>query len=141
MNIDIRLSLDAPEGWKRRVLFYFVTPFALVAGASAVAQAYDTSWIADNQPVSASALKANLDEIQTRITALENASPRKSAFLAHNTTATLVPNQIEPTIVFDAEAFDLDDEYDPATGVFTTKTGGYYDISCNVIFESEQTSA
>ena len=71
MDIHIRFTLDAPRGWKRRVLLHIVTPLGLVAAVSTLAVAYDTSWIASGQPVSANALKENLDEIQTRLEDLE----------------------------------------------------------------------
>lgn len=67
MDINIRFVIDAPQGWKRRMLLYVATPLALVTAVSAVAYAYDTSWIGSTKPVSASALKTNLDEIQKRL--------------------------------------------------------------------------
>jgi formylglycine-generating enzyme required for sulfatase activity len=45
---------------------------ALMLG-SLIARAYDTSWIGAGQPVSAASLKADLDEAQSRIAALESA--------------------------------------------------------------------
>jgi hypothetical protein len=50
----------------------FLAGIPLMIG-SVIARAYDTSWIATNQPVSAMQLKAALDEAQTRIAALEAA--------------------------------------------------------------------
>jgi microcystin-dependent protein len=45
-----------------------------VATAAVFAAAYDTAWIADGQAVSATKLKADFDEIQTRLQALEAAA-------------------------------------------------------------------
>jgi hypothetical protein len=86
MDINIRFSLDAPRGWKRRLLLYVGTPLALVTAASALAYAYDTNWIAANQPVSASALKTDLDEIQTRLVELE-ANRTESAIIGPGCTS------------------------------------------------------
>jgi hypothetical protein len=86
MDINIRLSLDAPRGWNRRVFFYVATPLALVAAASALAYAYDTTWIKDGQPVSASALQGDLDEIQARLVTLE-ANHTESAVIGAGCTS------------------------------------------------------
>jgi hypothetical protein len=67
--MEIRLVIDAPRGW--RVLLLVAMPMALVVGSAALAHAYDTSWIAPQRPVSAAKLKADLDEAQARIAALE----------------------------------------------------------------------
>lgn len=54
---------------KRGIGIYVGLPLALVLSASVVAGAYDTTWIRSGQPIVAANLKANLDEIQTRLTA------------------------------------------------------------------------
>lgn len=64
-------------------------------------------------------------------------STPQSGFLAYNTTAS-VTNNTGPVIVFDDEVFDSADEYDATTGEFTTAEGGYYDVGCNLIFDSGQ---
>jgi hypothetical protein len=46
---------------------------------SLIARAYDTSWIASNQPISAAQLKTALDEAQSRIAALETATGTKAS--------------------------------------------------------------
>ena len=58
-------------------------PLSIVMAAGISARAYDTSWIAAGQPVSSSKLRADLDEIQTRLAALES--------LQVIPTATIVP--------------------------------------------------
>lgn len=54
---------------KRGIGFYIGLPLALVLSASMGAGAYDTAWIRSGQPIVAATLKANLDEIQSRLTA------------------------------------------------------------------------
>jgi microcystin-dependent protein len=46
---------------------------ALIAAAALMARAYDTTWIATSQPLSSVKLKADLDEIQSRLSTLESA--------------------------------------------------------------------
>lgn len=71
MELNVRISIDAPKGWRARALTLVVTPVALVAAAALVARAYDTSWVASGQPISATSLKSNLDEIQARLGAID----------------------------------------------------------------------
>jgi formylglycine-generating enzyme required for sulfatase activity len=73
MNFNLRVNVDAPRGAGARIALFFGLPVALVMAAGVAAWAYDTSWIADGQPVSANKLKGNLDEAQARIAALESA--------------------------------------------------------------------
>jgi formylglycine-generating enzyme required for sulfatase activity len=74
MNFNLRINVDAPRGAGARIALFLGLPVALVMAAGVAAWAYDTSWIADGQPISASNLKQNLDEVQTRLTALESAN-------------------------------------------------------------------
>src|SRR3954462_7147861 len=55
---------------RSRLQFGAMAGGALLLG-SLVARAYDTSWIASGQPVTAAKLKADLDEVQTRLASLE----------------------------------------------------------------------
>ncbi len=72
MDINIRLRLDAPAGWCRRVLLYVATPFALVATTAAIAHAaIDTTWIGDGKPVLSSKLAENLNGLDVRLSALD----------------------------------------------------------------------
>jgi formylglycine-generating enzyme required for sulfatase activity len=47
-------------------------PLALIAAAAMTARAFDTSWIAPGQTLSADKLKTALDEVQARLAAIEN---------------------------------------------------------------------
>ena len=80
--MEIKIVIDAPKGWKRRVLLYVVTPVALVAATALIARAtvqnVDASWIQSGSQVSASDLSndfgtvnANFTSLDQRITALE----------------------------------------------------------------------
>ena len=73
MDFHISISFDAPRGAGARLARFFGLPLALVAAAGLAAYAYDTTWIASAQPVSASKLKADLDEVQARLAVLEGA--------------------------------------------------------------------
>lgn len=77
---------------------------------------------------------ATLDGYGTRIASLEGASPSKSGFRAQQTGAQAVTSGVTATATFDAEDFDLGDEYDPSTSTFTTKSGGYYEIGCSQVW-------
>ena len=51
---------------------YVGLPIGLIAGSALIARALDTSWIAPSAPLSSEKLKANLEEIGTRLAALES---------------------------------------------------------------------
>ncbi|MFO0554596.1 MAG: hypothetical protein U0271_39835 [Polyangiaceae bacterium] len=74
------------------------------------------------------------------ITAVTAGRPGRSAFRAYTNSQVLVPSG-ESNVKFDAEAFDAGNEYDPATGEFVTTTGGIYDLNCNLIFDSGQSTS
>jgi hypothetical protein len=67
VTLDVRLSENT-----KRTIRWVLLPIAVLAGSMAVARAYNTTWIMSGQSVSAASLKGNLDEIQTRLAALEN---------------------------------------------------------------------
>jgi hypothetical protein len=71
-------------------------------------------------------------ELDTRIGAIEAASPIKSMFRARQTQAQSFPSgQPTTTIKFDVEDFDFGNEFNPATSTFQVKATGYYQVSCN----------
>ena len=70
MSID---SASSEHRGSRRILRYCV-PIGVIAASAMTARAFDTSWIAPNQPISAASLKADLDEISTRLAALESST-------------------------------------------------------------------
>lgn len=77
MDVHIRLTIDAPEGWKRRVLLYVASPLAFVLAGVAVARAgtpLDLSWIQSGQPVPASSMSAALSALDARLAQLESPS-------------------------------------------------------------------
>jgi hypothetical protein len=80
--MEIRILVDAPKGWKRRVLMFVVTPLAIVATTAIVARAtvqnVDTTWIQDGGPVSATSLttdfatvNSNFGDLQGQVTTLQ----------------------------------------------------------------------
>jgi hypothetical protein len=54
-----------------RIFNWVILPGTLLMAAAMGAKAYDTSWIVTGQPVSSSKLKANFDELQSRLISLE----------------------------------------------------------------------
>ena len=81
MDLHIRFSFDAPRGAGARLARFFGVPVAVVMAAGAAAYAYDTTWVASSQPLSASKLKADLDEGQTRLAALESLTQQQATAL------------------------------------------------------------
>ena len=71
MSID--LSSSEHRGSRR--LWRYGLPIGVIAASAMTARACDTSWIAPDQPISAASLKGDLDEISTRLTALESSTP------------------------------------------------------------------
>jgi hypothetical protein len=69
VTVDFRLSQNA-----RAAIRWALLPLTVLLGSMAVARAYDTTWIASSSPVSAMKLKADLDEVQTRLAAVESGS-------------------------------------------------------------------
>jgi formylglycine-generating enzyme required for sulfatase activity len=76
MELKIRISIDAPRAGVRRLVLFLAFPLALIAAARTIARAYDTSWVLAGQPISATQLKQNLDEVQSRIVWLEGVTGR-----------------------------------------------------------------
>ena len=74
-----------------------------------------------------------------RIKALEDALAKPSGFYALNTSGPTISNAIGTKVLFDTEEFDLNDEYDPATGIFKAKSDGYYQFSCHLIWKTSGT--
>lgn len=56
--------------------------------------------------------------------------PAKGAFMAHRIGALSLATGA--TVVFDTEAFDISNWYDPATGKYTPQVAGYYRVSWTV---------
>jgi hypothetical protein len=87
--MEIKIVIDAPTGWKRRVLLYVVTPVALVAATALVARAtiqnVDGSWVQSGQPVSASSLAGDITAINDNFTSLQ---AQVNALEAFRTQAT-----------------------------------------------------
>jgi formylglycine-generating enzyme required for sulfatase activity len=54
-----------------RAFLYVGLPVSIVMASAMIARAFDTTWIAPGQTLSADKLKADLDEVQARLVALE----------------------------------------------------------------------
>jgi len=70
MSIDF--SSFEHRGLRR--LWRYALPIGVIAASAMTARAFDTSWVAPNQPISAASLKDDLDEISTRLAALESST-------------------------------------------------------------------
>jgi hypothetical protein len=68
MSID---SSSFEHRGSRRIWRYGLS-IGVIAASAMTARAFDTSWIAPNQPISATSLKSDLDEINTRLATLES---------------------------------------------------------------------
>jgi hypothetical protein len=66
LTLDVRLSKNT-----KRAIGWVLLPVAVLAGSMAVAHAYSTSWIVAGQPISAASLSTALNEVQSRLVALE----------------------------------------------------------------------
>src|SRR4051794_30314651 len=71
MSIDF--SSSEHRGLRR--IWRYGLAIGVIAASAMTARAFDTSWIAPDQPISAASLKGDLDEISTRLTTLENSTP------------------------------------------------------------------
>jgi formylglycine-generating enzyme required for sulfatase activity len=70
VECNIRITVDVPRGGLARIARFVGFVALLVMATGLVAHAYDTQWIAAGQPLSASKLKADLDEVQARFAGL-----------------------------------------------------------------------
>lgn len=129
-----------------RISIYIGLPMAVVMASAMIAHAFDTSWIAPGQPLSSSQLKADLDETQSRLAALQGqittpsfATRSPSAFHAGVTKATTITGA--PPIVFDHVDFDIAGEYNNVNGAFVAQNAGIYLVACNLFFTAGGTPA
>jgi hypothetical protein len=127
--MEIKIVIDAPKGWERRILLYVMTPIALVAAAAVGAHAYDTSWIQANAPVSAASLKADLDEAQTRLTNIEAKTSRVA--VAGVTPFPLTALTFIPVPYSTVQVDDLK-EYSTANNRFTALVAGDYQVCASI---------
>jgi formylglycine-generating enzyme required for sulfatase activity len=87
--MQIKITIDAPRGGLRRFALFIALPIAVVTAAAMAARAYDTSWIAAKQALSAAQLKANLDEVQQRLAVLEGAGDCPAGYARDMSTTTI----------------------------------------------------
>lgn len=70
------MSIDSSSSEHRgsHRIWRYGLPIGVIAASAMTARAFDTNWIAANQPISAASLKGDLDEISTRLAALETST-------------------------------------------------------------------
>lgn len=102
---------------------------ALAAGTSMAFAEVPVTFTAGDV-LTAASLNQNFQDLDGRLTTVEAAQRPPSAFKAERTTSLSVPSTTVVFLDFDDELFDLGDEYDPATGVFTAANAGIYLIQC-----------
>jgi hypothetical protein len=75
-----------------------------------------------------------IDDLRARVQALEEASPKVSAFSAslYGGATQKVPSGEWAWFAYNHESFDHSDEFNTSNGEFRTKSGGYYLFSCQV---------
>jgi hypothetical protein len=81
------------------------------------------------------ALASSLQALTDRVKALEDDSPRQSAFHAIKKSPQALSTGATAVVLFDQEQYDFGNEYDPATGTFVSREGGRYEFSCTVAFD------
>jgi len=141
VTVDVRLS----ENTKRAVR-WVALPLVVLAGSIAVAHAYDTTWIATGQPVSATSLKADLDSIQTQLAALSDAGASVQSAVAsiasssavsveadgaQSAGAVVVPSATFVPLPFSKVDWDALGEYNSNTG-FAPLYPGVYQVCASV---------
>jgi hypothetical protein len=130
------LDLELSRGAKRIAAAVAIALLAVGAGAIAYASV-PHAW-RDGDALTADDLNGNFAALDGRITTLEQPGPR-SAVLAHKTTAQTVAANTGSVLTFGSESFDVNNEFDPATGSFTAKREGYYHIDCAALFNGTDT--
>jgi hypothetical protein len=153
--MEIKISVDAPKGWTRRVLLYVATPLALVGVTAAIASAgpmnpIDTSWIAAPHQISAALLKANLDDLQTQCTANQTQATSQQAQITSLQTqvATLqspivarsrtmgnvqvIPSGTSTFLEMGTTDFDPKSAVTALPWAFKCPVSGYYHIDLNI---------
>ena len=106
-------------------------PLALLVGGGAIAWASPPHAFSDGQILTAQELNDNFTALDARLTVVEGQVHAPSAFRAVRTTAFNTPANATTTVVFDNVLFDLDGEYNVATGAFVPKNAGTYLIACS----------
>lgn len=71
-----------------RALVFVGLPAAIIMASAMFARAFDTTWIASGQTLSASQLKADLDEAQSRIATLEQQMPAVTEWQSYTPAVT-----------------------------------------------------
>jgi C1q domain len=126
--VDLEMSPSA-----RKWTLGLGIPLTLLFGGGALAWAASglTAW-EPGDTLQAAALNRNFTYLQSEISTPALSPRTPSAFLAERTTELTAGSRLIVPIVFDKTLFDLDAEYDAATGVFTPKQAGIYILTCAV---------
>lgn len=117
--------------WRR--IWRYVVPIGVIAASAMTARAFDTSWIAPNQPISSSSLKADLDELHTRLAVLESGSlgyPAVIATPAGNTFCGPAPTSF--SVATDATSYTaaFGQLLTTSEGAFAVNPGQPFPASC-----------
>jgi hypothetical protein len=127
------VDLEIPPHVKRWALRIGI-PLAVLLGGSAIAYAAGLVTWTDGQTLKAADLNANFSNLQGQITTQSLAPRTPSAFRAQLTMATTVSGEAVTPVALDSVLFDLGGEYNAATGVFTPKSTGVYEVTCSLEF-------
>jgi hypothetical protein len=82
--------------------------------------------------VTAATANAAGGPLATTISTIQGQLHTSSAFRATLKTTATVPSGMTTPVAFDTVNFDLNNEYDVSTGVFTPKVAGVYLVSCEL---------
>jgi hypothetical protein len=130
--MKLTIELECPE-WMQKV-GKIVFPLLAVA-VSGAALAVPPKTFAAGETLTAGDLNENFSNLDSRVAAMET---NMSAFSAHQTSPQDVTSGAGTTIVFNEKDFDLGSEYSAATGVFTSASGGLYEVTCDVEWDVTQ---
>jgi len=132
MKIKIAvIDLEIPPRVKKWALRIGI-PLGVLFGGGAAAWAGGLLTWSSGQTLKASDLNANFAYLQSEITTLQGQVATPSAFRAIATTGTTIPSGQQTAMNFQDVAFDLNQEYTAAKGMFSPKNAGVYLISCEV---------
>ncbi|MGH7298636.1 MAG: C1q-like domain-containing protein [Polyangiaceae bacterium] len=134
------VDLEIPPRTKKWGLRIGIPAVVLLAGGAIAYAAGMVTW-SSGQTLTASDLNNNFSYLQGEIAALQGQAHPASGFRATLTTPTSVPQGNGTQVPFNNELFDLGDEYNATTGVFTPKNAGIYLVMCALQYEGQAPGA
>ncbi|MEO8801651.1 MAG: hypothetical protein ABI551_27415 [Polyangiaceae bacterium] len=133
----IVVDFEIPAGVKKWAIRAGIPAVILTFAAVAWADSLHTWNTGDT--LQAADLNGNFASLQTQITAVQAQAHPASAFRAELLGTVSVPSGADKTLTFGTLGFDLGNELNLTTGVFTPKNAGTYLVSCFLQWPSDAT--